>query len=133
MPRPRSVTFVALLVLSLGVFNLISAVSVVQAYTVLVGLNLALPPWLLAAAGAIWAVVFIALTAGLWRLKQWARRGTLAAVSLYLAQIWAVRLFFGRSDYVQVSNPFYGAMHLLLLVIVWGLLWRSSVRRAFSA
>ena len=133
MPRPLSVTLVAWLVLSLAVFNLISAISVVQAYTVLVGLELALPPWLLAAASTLWTVVFGALAAGLWRLKQWARLGTMAAVTLYLAQIWAERLFFGRSDYARVSTPFYAGVHLLLLLLVWGVLSRGKVRRAFSA
>ena len=133
MPRPRSVTFVALLVFSMAVFNLVSVISVVQAYTVLAGLELALPPWVLAAASGFWTVVFGALAVGLWRLKQWARLGTMAAVAVYLAQIWAERLFFGRSDYARVSTPFYAVMHLVLLALVWGILWRGKVRRAFSA
>ncbi|MEP7355934.1 MAG: hypothetical protein ABI847_01680 [Anaerolineales bacterium] len=114
-------------------FNLVSAISVVQAYTVLAGLGLALPPALLAGASGLWSVVFGALAVGLWRLKQWARLGTLAAMTLYLAQIWAERLLFGRSDYARVSAPFYAVAHLLLLLFVWGLLWRGRVRRAFSA
>jgi hypothetical protein len=133
MPRPRSVTFVALVVFTLAVFNLVSAISVVQAYTVLVGLDLALPPWLLAAASVVWTIIFAALAVGLWRLKQWARLGTMAAVTLYLAQIWAERLLFGRSDYARVSTPFYAVMHLLFLALVCGILWRGKVRRAFSA
>src|SRR5436190_16373101 len=99
MARPRSVTLVALLVFSMAVFNLVSVIGVVQAYTVLAGLGLALPPWVLAAASGIWTIVFCALAVGLWRLKQWARVGTMAALTVYLAQIWAERLFFGRSDY----------------------------------
>ena len=133
MPRPRSVTFVALLVFSMAVFNLVSVIGVVQAYTVLAGLDLSLPPWLLAAASGFWTILFGVITVGLWRLKQWARLGTLAAVTVYLAQIWAERLFFGRSDYARVSTPFYSVMYLLLLALVWGILWRGRVRRAFSA
>ena len=117
----------------MAVFNLVSVISVVQAYTVLAGLGLALPPWLLAAASGIWTIVFGAMAVGLWRLKQWARLGTMAAVTGYLAQIWAERLFFGRSDYARVSTPFYGVMHLVLLALVWGIFWRGKVRRAFSA
>jgi hypothetical protein len=133
MPRPHSVTLAALVVLSLVAFNLFSALGLVQAYTVLADLDLALPPWLLVAASALWTAVFGLLAIGLWRLKDWARLGTLAAVTLYLAQIWAERLFFGRSDYVRVSNPFYAVAHLALLAFVWWLLSRSRVRRAFSA
>jgi len=133
MPRPRSVTLVAVLVFSMAVFNLVSFIGVVQAYTVLAGLELALPPWLLAAASAIWTVLFGVITVDLWRLKPWARLGTPAALTVYLAQIWAERLFFGRSDYVRVSTPFYAVMHLVLLALVWGVLWRGKVRRAFSA
>jgi len=117
----------------MAVFNLVSVIGVVQAYTVLAGLGLSLPPWLLAAASGIWTIVFGVITIGLWRLKQWARLGTLAAVTVYLAQIWAERLFFGRSDYARVSTPFYSVMYLLLLALVWGILWRGRVRRAFSA
>ena len=133
MPRPRSVTFLAVLVLSLAVFNLVSAINIVQAYTVLAGLELAVPPWLLAGASGLWALVFGILAVGVWRLKEWARLGAPVALTVYLAQIWAERLFFGRSDYARVSTPFYAGLHLLLLLLVWGILWRAKARRAFSA
>ena len=133
MPRPHSVTFLALLVLSIAAFNLLAVIGRVQVYTVLAALPLDVPPWALIAGSAVWGLVFAALALGLWQLRQWARLGTLAAVPLYLAQIWAVRLLFARSDYARVSAPFFAVAHLLLLALVWGLLWRRKVRQSFSS
>src|SRR5438045_2527276 len=107
MPRPRSVTLLALLVLSLASFNLLSLTSGLRRYTVLRNLPLSLPPAVPIASAAFWMVVFALLAAGLWRLQHWARWGTLAAVTLYLAQVWIELLVFGQSDYIRTSAWFY--------------------------
>jgi hypothetical protein len=132
MPRPHTVTLLALLVLSLAAINLLGLISSIRRYTVLSHLPLSLPAGVLAASAAVWAVVFSLLAVGLWRLKDWARRGTLLAVPAYLAQIWIERLVFAQSDYVRVSIPFYAGLHLLTLAVMWGILLRRPVRRAFS-
>jgi hypothetical protein len=132
MPRPLSVTLLALLSLSLAAINLLGVISSVRRYTVLSQLPLSLPAGVLAASAALWTVVFGALAVGLWWLKQWARRGSLVAFTAYLAQIWIERLVFGRSDYLRVSSLYYAGLHVLVLALVWSILLWRPVRRAFS-
>jgi hypothetical protein len=133
MPRPRSVTLLALLVLSLASFNLLSLASGVRRYTVLRSLPLSLPPAVPIVSAAFWAVVFGLLGFGLWRLQRWARWGTLAAVPLYLAQIWAQLLLFSQSDYIRTTAWFYVTVEAATLLFVWGTLLRAKVRQSFSA
>jgi uncharacterized membrane protein (DUF2068 family) len=132
MPRPKSVTLLAVLVSSVAAINLLGVISSVRRYTILSHLPLSLPAGALAASAAVWAVAFGLLAVGLWRLKQWARRGTLVAIPVYLAQIWVERLVFGQSDFLRVTIPFYAVLHVLTLALVWGILLRRPVRRAFS-
>lgn len=132
MPRPRTVTLLALFVFCIAAFNLLGLVSGVRRYTVLSRLPLSLPPAVPIASSAFWAAAFGLLAAGLWRLKPWARWGTLAAVTLYLTQIWIERLVFGQSDYIRMTIWFYAGLHAVILLLVWGSLWRRKVRQAFS-
>jgi hypothetical protein len=133
VPRPSSVTLLALLVLLLSVFNLLGAISAAQRYTVLSQLPLSLPAAYLLLKSLVWAVVFAALAVGLWRLREWARRGTLAAASLYVALGWAERLLFAQSDYARTSLPFFLVFQSLWLLWVWVTLLRRSARQRFSA
>lgn len=126
-------TLVALLLFGIAAFNLLGVVSAIQRYTVLRQLPLSLPPAFLIFSSAVWAAVLALMALGLWRLKQWGRLGTLAALTLFLAQVWVERLVFGRSDYVQATWPYYLGLHGVGLALVWGLLLRRKVRRAFSA
>jgi hypothetical protein len=133
VPRPQSVTFLVLVALGLSAFNLLGAVSAGQRYTVLSQLPLSLPAAYLLASSAVWAVVFGALAVGLWRLREWARRGMLAAATLYVAVGWAERLLFARSDYARESLPFLLMFQAAWLLLVWGILLRRGARQSFSA
>ena len=132
MSRPRSVTLLALLVLFISAFNALGLVSGLRRYTLLSRLALSLPPAVPIATSAVWAAVFAVLAVGLWWLKRWARWGTLTAITCYLAQFWIERLFFGQTDYLQVTIWFYIGFDLALLILFWGTLLRPKVRRAFS-
>ena len=121
------------MVLILAGYNLLGAVSSGQRYTVLGPLPLSLPPALLLAAKAAWAVGLGALAWGLWRQRAWARRGALAALTVYVALGWTERLLFARSDYARVSQPFFLALHAAWLLFVWVTLLRRKVRQGFSA
>jgi hypothetical protein len=120
-------------VLILAAYNLLGAVSSGQRYTVLGALPLSLPAAYLIAAGAVWAVVFGALGAGLWRLREWARRGTLAAATAYVALNWVERLVFARSDYARDSAPYFLVLHAGWLLLVALILLRRQARQTFSA
>jgi uncharacterized membrane protein (DUF2068 family) len=132
MPRPRSVTLLALLVLCIAAFNALGLLSGVRRYTVLSSLPLSLPPAVPIVSATLWAATFGLLAVGLWRLKPWARWGTLAAISLYLAQFWIERLVFGQSDYIWTTIWFYVVLDVVILLVVWGSLLRPKVRQSFS-
>jgi hypothetical protein len=133
VPRPRSVTLVALAVLGLAAYNLLGALSAIQRYTVLSALPLGLPAAYLLASSAVWAALLGTLVAGLWRLKEWARRGTLLALTLYVALGWLERLLLARSEFAEVSAPFVVAFQGAWLLLVWLALLRRSARQSFSA
>ncbi|MBF8283513.1 MAG: hypothetical protein HW378_2428 [Anaerolineales bacterium] len=133
MPRPTSVTILALAVLCLSLFNLLGAVSGVQRYAFLSHLSLSLPLAYHLGSRAVWSVAFGALAAGLWWLKAWGRVGTLAAFTLYVAQSWFDRLMFSRTDYARVTEPFWLALTVIGLALVWGVLLWPKVRQSFSA
>jgi len=132
MPRPRSVTLLALLVLSLASFNLLSLTSGLRRYTVLQSLPLSLPPAVPIASAALWTAIFGLLAVGLWRLKGWARWGTLGGLTLYLAQVWIELLVFSQSDYIRTTAWFYVVVDGVILLWVWGTLFRPKVRQSFS-
>ena len=133
MPRPTSVTILALAVLCLAAFNLLGAVSGLQRYAFLSHLLLSLPLPYRIGSRMVWSAGFGALTVGLWRLRQWGRVGTLAAFSLYAAQGWFDRLVFSRSDYARETIPFSLMLTVIGLAWVWGVLLRRKVRQSFSA
>src|SRR5258706_15833339 len=132
MPRPRSVTLLALIVLFIGAFNMLGLASGVRRYTVLVSLPLSLPPAVPIVSAGAWAAAFGLLAWGLWRLRRWALWGTLAGVTLYLAQAWIEQALFGRSDYLRASAWFYAGWDGVLLLFVWGSLLRPGIRHSFS-
>lgn len=133
MPRPRSVTLLALWMLGLGAFHLLGAVSGIQRYTYLSGARLSLPPVYLILSSVVWGVVFLALAVGLGWLKNWGRVGTLVAFPLYLAQGWLDRLAFSRSDYAEVTIPWAVLWSLVSLALVCGVLFRGKVQESFTA
>jgi hypothetical protein len=132
MPRPRTVTLLAGWVLCIAALNALGVISGIRRYTVLSKLPLSLPPAVPIISSAIWTAVFILLPFGLWRLKRWARSGTLAAMTLYLAQFWIERLVFGQTDYIRVTTWYYVGLDAVILLIVWIGLLRPKVRKAFS-
>ena len=132
MPRPPSITALALLVIGLALYNALGAFTAIQGYTVLRELPLSLPPAYLVGRGVVWALVFGALSGGLWWLNHWGRLGTPIALTLYLGLGWVERLVFAQSDYARSSAPFFLALHLIILAAVWYWLLRRPIRQAFT-
>ncbi|MGH2521257.1 MAG: hypothetical protein ACRDH2_02035 [Anaerolineales bacterium] len=131
MPRPTSVTLLALALFGLTAFNLLGAVSGVQRYGFLSRLPLGLLPAYLIGSSAVWAVVFGVLAAGLWGLRGWGRVGTLITFTLYVAQGWFDRLVLSRSDFAHTTIPYALLLSLIELALVWGILLRRKVRQSF--
>jgi hypothetical protein len=133
MPRPFSVTLLALAVFCLAGFNLLGAVTGLQEYAFWRSLPLSISPVYLIAARAFWAAAFGAAGVGLWRLKQWGRSLTLLAGPLFAAQGWLERLALTRSDFARATWPWALGVTAVSLALLWGILLRGKVRRSFSA
>ena len=132
MPRPTSVTLLALAVFCLSAFRLLGVASGIQRYASLSRLPFSLPPAYLIVSHTVWAAAFAILAVGLWRLREWGRVGTLLASMLYLAQGWIERLLLSRSDYARETIPYALGLNVIGLALVWGILLRRKVKRSFE-
>jgi hypothetical protein len=130
--RPRSVTLVGIILFALAAFNGLGAVTAGQRLEALAREPLSVPPVYLLASRAVWALVFVGLAAGLWRLKAWARLGALAAYPLYLAQGWLERLAFARADYVRATLPWDALVDAAGLLVILVVLTRQRAAGLWS-
>jgi hypothetical protein len=122
----------ALVVLSLAVFNAGRAVVAFRQAGLMSELGLSGALVALVITGAVWAIGFGAAAIGLYRLKRWARRWLLVAVILYQANLWWIRLTFERSSFEPLTRPADAALSILSVAVVWALLWWPRIRRAFD-
>jgi hypothetical protein len=131
--RPKSVTFLALAVLYLGMVNLARARLALDSQSFARTLSLAMPLPYLAAGALIWGVVFVVAAFGMWRLWPWARKLLLGAIIVYQLHIWINHLLFDTSNYARQVWPFYAGISLAWIVIVWGLLFLPGIRRHYQS
>lgn len=132
MKRSFLITLFALGVLSLAAFNLQQALGASQQAEFMRSLGQAGPQAALTATGSAWAIGFGVAAIGLYRLKRWARRWLLVAIVLYQANLWLIRLSFGRSSYELLTRPTDAVISILSILFVWAFLSWPRVRRAFS-
>jgi hypothetical protein len=132
MMRPFRITLIALGMLSLAAFNAWRAILVVRQLEYLRGLSLEGPALVLALTGLGWAAGFGVAAIGLYRLRRWARLWTMAAIVLYQANLWLVRLVFEKSPDEPVTRPADAALAVLSIAVVWGVLSWPSMRRMFA-
>ncbi len=122
MHRPRTVTFLAAWVFLLGLLQCLRAEQLLQRRDFLAQFNLSLPlPYAIATA-ALWGVLLIVATGGLWYMSRWGFWLALIAVTASQAQAWLDRLVFARSDYAQLSSGFALGVTIVILAVTWGIL-----------
>lgn len=133
MRRPFVITLLAFAMLSLAAFNAWRAVLAIQIQQLdfLRDFHLSGPQTALTLTGILWVFGFGAPAVGLFRLRRWARRWTLAAIVLYQANLWLIRLAFERSSTEPPTRPADAAISILSILLVWAILWWPRVRRAF--
>jgi hypothetical protein len=120
-----------LLTLALGLGNLGRAMMALRYAACLPDLPLTVPLSYLAAMGGFWCAVFITCAVGLVCFCTWGRWSTLAAVTLYQAQVWINHLVFDVSDYAHQTRPRDLALTLFLLASFWGSLSLRGIRKTF--
>jgi len=131
MKRPFRVTLFVLAVLSLALFNLQRFTQALSQAELMRSLGLDAPQIALAMTGAAWSAGFGAAAIGLYRLQDWARRWTLAAIVLYQINVWLIRLGFARAPDEALTRPADAAISLAMIVIVWVFLFWPGIRRIF--
>lgn len=127
----KAVILLSILTLMLSLGSLGQAVLAVQYSIDLPDLPTTVSLQYLAAMGGFWAVIFIVCTVGLSLFREWGRRFTLAAVSLYQLNVWVNRLMFSASDYARQTIPRDVALTVVLLLVFWIPLSLPRVRQTF--
>lgn len=128
----KAVILLSILTLMLSLGSLGQAVLAVQYSIDLPDLPTTVSLQYLAAMGGFWALVFIACSVGLSLFREWGRRCTLAAVSLYQLNVWVNRLMFSASDYARQTIPRDVALTVILLLVFWVPLSLPRVRQTFE-
>ncbi len=121
----RSVTLLALVVLSFAGFNALGAAQGWMQLRYLRQLPLSLPPEYLIGRDALWALVLAGVSVGLWRRWRWGRVSALIAFPLYFAHGWVERLAFGRSDFSRTPLVWAALWTAFWIALAWGVLWRT--------
>ena len=132
MKRPFVITLFALAVLSLAAYNAGRAIVAIRQYDLMHSLGLDAPQLALTLTGIAWAFGFGAAALGLYRLRPWARTWMLAAIVLYQANRWLLRLAFERSPDELLTRPADAAIAILSIVLVWAIALWPRVRRVFA-
>jgi hypothetical protein len=131
LPEIGVILLIAILLI-LGIANVGRAVLALRYSTRLPDLPLTVSLDYLAAMGGFWGVVFISCAIGLSLFREWARRSTLAAVTLYQTNVWANRLLFSVSDYAHQTIPRDVVVTATFLLLFWTLLHLPPAQRLFK-
>ena len=130
--RPWFLWGLSLIVLMTGVYNLLLALDQAINAGDYRALGVSYPPLLRSALALVWGIGFAAVGIGLWRRRQWARRGLLILVSNYGAfgVLWLV--VYAESDFSRDRIAFQVAVTAGVIgAVAWITRWRR-VRRAFK-
>lgn len=131
LPEMGVILLIALLLI-LGIANVGRAVLALRYSTRLPDLPLTISLDYLAAMGGFWGVTFIICAIGLSLFREWARRSTLAAVTLYQMNVWTNRLLFSISDYARQTVPRDVILTVTFLLLFWIPLHLPSVQQLFK-
>lgn len=128
--RPRSVTLLALGVLSIAIIHLVRFVMALRQWDFLASI-LPIPPGIIAASGLVWALVGAPLAWITWRGKRQAPAALLLGFVAYSLYYWCDRLGLGRGE-ALTNWPFAAAVNLLVLGWLSWVLTRRNVKAYFG-
>ena len=130
LPRPFSVTLLAIVVLTIAGINLLRfAQAILQREFLSEFPTISLPYLLLS--GLVWAASGLVSAWGLWLHKKWAPRFTIIYVLVYSLYYWLERIWLSRFN-SWVNIPFAIGANILLLLITGWVLTRPKARAFFG-
>jgi hypothetical protein len=130
--RPKSVTWLALGVLSLIVIYLTRLVSTVQQWDFLATLPLSAPPAYLFSTGLIWSILPLQVVWGLWAGKKWAPKSVIGLTILYGLYYWMEQWLL-KSNPLRTTNWLFSlVVTLMLLILVCWVLSRKAEKLYFG-
>lgn len=130
LPRPFSVTLLAIVVLTIAGLNLLRFVQAILQREFLSEFPTVSLPYLIFS-GLFWTVSGLVSAWGLWRHKRWAPRFTMLFVLAYSLYYWLERIWLSRFN-VWANIPFAIGVNILLLIITAWVLTRPKARAFFG-
>jgi hypothetical protein len=112
--RPRTVTILALLVLTFTVFNAIRFGAAISEWNTLISFELIPNPFYIALTGLFWAIVGLGLLISIWIGQPFARKAGMILIPLYAGYYWLDRLVFQSSGLRE--NSIFSVLMTLLVV-----------------
>ena len=129
---PKSVTWLAVGVLSLWIVYLTRVGSTLQQWDYLSTLPLSVPPAYLLASGLVWSILPLPVLWGLLAGEKWASKAVAGFAILYGLYYWLERWLVESNPLRTTNWPFSLAVTIALLVLVFWILSRKAVKSYFG-
>jgi len=129
--RPRSVTLLAILVLTLAVLHLTRFEQSLSRWAFLQE-SLPFHPAYLAVNGAIWGFAGLVLGWAIWVAKSWAPQSLRIVALLYTISYWLERLLLAGNPLRNINWPFIAILNLLVVGFIFWQFQRKPVKQYFG-
>jgi hypothetical protein len=129
--RPASVTWLAVVVLSIAIINLFRFIQALRLWDFLAGL-LPIHPAYLVLTGAFWAGTGLLLVGGLWLGKWWAPWLARLSALAYAAYYWFDRVVLSNPESRGSNTAFAASVTILLVIFIFWLFSRRKVKSFFG-
>ena len=129
--RPRGVTLLAILVLTLAVLHLTRFEQSISRWAFLQE-NLPFHPAYLVVNGAIWGFAGLVIGWAIWVAKSWAPQGLQIAALLFTIGYWLERLLLAGDPLRNINWPFIAILNLLVVLFIFWQFQRKSVKQYFG-
>ncbi|UCH58303.1 MAG: hypothetical protein JSV61_08755 [Anaerolineales bacterium] len=130
IPRPWSVTLLAVVVLSMAILNLVRGWQAIAQREFL--FEILAVPWLyLASSGMVWGLIGLVLFLGLWQGYTRVPMYTALAAFLYSVYYWVDRMLV-TTDRAQANLPFALIFNLMIILLIFRILSLRKTRTFFG-
>lgn len=129
--RPVFVTYLAWVVLILGMVNLGRVYDGLTRHALYASLNLSLPLWLPVLSGGLWGLIWLAMAWGLWRCLPWAGRWMPVIFPIYELMVIGEQAIFARGSYERGRLLFAVGLAISLALIIALMFNRPRIRQVF--